>query len=232
MVYRSLNKFIYSFLTILFPFAACAQKTADMGALSGALFLVGETSNEIKNTQANMLYGIFYRHNTTPFLAINTSIAMSKISGSDLNSTDGAQIQRNYSFEHLITDINVTFQFNFSSYYPKASEIRTVPYIGTGLGFVLASNLGVFPLQPKIPFATGIKWNLNKKINFAVEMNYNYTFTDNLDKLKVDELLVVGSRTALKQKAQNYNKDGYFTAYFNLAFVLSKQSKYDCNSYQ
>jgi len=44
--------------------------------------------------------------------------------------------------------------------------------------------------------------------------------------------VAIGSSTALKQKAQNYNNDGYFTAYFNLAFVLSNQSKYDCNSYQ
>ncbi|MCK5535551.1 MAG: hypothetical protein KAI79_01925 [Bacteroidales bacterium] len=231
MDYRNLNKIFYIFLTILLPNSVFSQKSTDIGTFSGALFFIGETSNQILNVKPNVLYGIFYRYNKTEYLAVNTSIAVAKISGSDILSTDGAQLQRNYSFEHLITDFNVTFQFNFSSYYPKASEIRIVPFIGTGFGFVLASNLGVFPVQPKIPFATGIKWNLNKKINFALELNYNYTFTDHLDKLYVYDNSAVETRQALKQSAQNYNTDGYFSLQVNLAFVLASQSKYDCNSY-
>jgi hypothetical protein len=232
VVYRNLSKIIYIFLTILLTKGAIAQKSTDMGALTGALLSIGETSNQLSSARPNMLYGIFIRHNTTEYLAINTSISACKISGSDINSTDGAQLQRNYSFEHLITDFNVTFQFNFSSYFPKANEIRVVPYIGTGFGFILASNLGVFPIQPKIPFATGIKWNLNKKINFAVELNYNYTFTDQLDGLSVDNSNIMTTRQSLKQSAQGYNTDGYFSAQFSLAFVLAKQSKYDCKAYQ
>lgn len=234
MDYLNLNKnrVLTFFITFLIITQVKAQKTTDMGALSGALFYIGETSNQFVKLPPAAQWGVFYRSNQSAYWALNTSLSFSKIRGSEFNSSNTYQSQRNYSFENFITNFSVTSQFNFSSYYPKGNEIRVVPYLASGLGFIAASGMGVFPIQPEIIFASGIKWNFNKKINFALELNYNYTFTDNLDKLTKESNQINGSTWALKQKTQDFNNDSFISLLLHIAFEVKKQTKYDCNAYK
>ncbi len=231
MDYQNSNKILTFFIILLISASVKAQKSADMGASTGALFYIGELSNQAPEFPPNLVLGAFYRSNQSAYWAINTSLSIAKLSASDSHSHSGYQQERNNNFENFITDISVTSQFNFTSYYPKGKEIRVVPYLSTGIGAFMATGMGVFPIQPKIVFASGVKWNLNKKINFALELNYNYTFSDYLDKLGSEASSGRGSKFALKQSAQNFNNDGYINLQLNVAFELSKSTKYDCKAY-
>lgn len=91
------------------------------------------------------------------------------------------------------------------------------PYIFGGFGGFIYRKKGDDDLKSSIclPFGLGIKTKLNKKFDLGVELNYRYTFTDDLDGI-LDERVYkqIGSPSVMK------GPDLFYTVQLKLIYQL------------
>jgi len=209
--------------------------------------------------------------NFNRYLAVKGNLLYGKLSGNDANSFQEWQKQRNLNFSStliefaILTEVHV-FGYNFGEDNPFS------PYLTAGIGAFYFNPTtqyeGVtYALQPlgtegqglpgfsskynriaiAIPFGAGVKFKLNDKVNFSLDILARKTFTDYIDDVSTnyvayDELAAgngelaanLGNRIGeyLNQDAPVFVETGgqrgganvtdyYFTGMFTITFKLS-----------
>ncbi len=209
----------------------------------------------------------FSRH-----IAIKGNLLYGKLSGNDANSFLEWQKQRNLNFESTLIELAILGEFHVFG-YNFGEENPISPYITAGIGAFYfnptTSFEGIkYELQPlgtegqglpgfrskynrislAIPFGAGVKFKVNDRVNFSVDILARRTFTDYIDDVSTnyvayDELAAgngiiaasLGNRIAEflgqdepviietgTQRGGADVADYYFTGMLTLTFKLNK----------
>lgn len=169
----------------------------------------------------NLSAGVHYQYNFHPHLALRGGLTLGKLSGDDNNSNyDSGRRQRNLEFESPLFEVGVMGQIYILPFRPSPERRAISPYVFAGVALfhfnphTLYQGERVY-LQPlgtegqsmdgyapkynlwgwSLPFGGGIKVNINRRFNIAIELGCRKTFTDYLDDVSGEYI----SLTTLRQ---------------------------------
>jgi hypothetical protein len=200
----------YYFLVCLLLLAGNAEaQFHEIGVWGGLANYMGDLNPNFGFKHPGPAGGAFYRYNINKRFAAKGQISYGQVAGDDATSSSAFQRQRNLSFRSTVTDVAVTFEFNFFKFNknnPKRNGFT--PYIATGLGIFFYNpeaqyNGKWYYLQPlgtegqndpsysgvnkyklysfEIPLEGGFKFHLKRNWNITAFMIMNKTFTKYLD---------------------------------------------------
>ena len=176
-------------------------QTMEVGPYFGASYYLGDLNpgTHFKNSQ--MAYGGILRYNIDTRWAVKISGYYGTVKSS--SATSNFLPDRNLAFESKITDIAITTEFNFLSYFTGSHKNFWTPYISAGFSFFMfdpirdgiplqslgteGQNIGYMGRSPynkfsfSIPFGLGVKFSIVKNLSASVFWEMHKTFTDYLD---------------------------------------------------
>jgi len=185
----------------------------EIGLLGGGTIFKGTISSpSIFNNEMNILMGVNIGYTIYSNLSASLTIMSTKLSNSDLNSSNNEQISRGMSFITSILGISPAINFDFvdNRLYTKAKRFR--PSVGVGLDFVSFNPTGTyknksFNLQPlgtggqfidslKKPYSTmalgyfvnfKLKYQINRFNSAGLFFTLHQSMSDYLDDVGPDE---------------------------------------------
>ena len=91
---------------------------------------------------------------------------------------------RAYSFDRSLTDVSVTYEYNFWPYgtgrdYRGAKRITPFVFGGIGATYVSGGEKKVFTAN--VPIGLGIKYKLKERLNVGLEWSMHFSLSDELD---------------------------------------------------
>jgi hypothetical protein len=215
-------KKIIVLLIVIFPLWANAQrKMHEVGLFGGVSYYMGDLNQRKLFYSVEPTFSFIYKLNLNPRYVLRFNATLSSLSGSDADSENGYQIQRNHSFDIPLKEISTLFEFNFLPYKAESLYEYFSPYIVVGLGFMIyPAEEGKIPVQPIIPFGVGMKYAINSRLGIAAEWTYKKTFTDYLDQLPGDSYTNIPGIDN-KQRSYSSSKDWYSFAGISLTYKFA-----------
>lgn len=187
----------------------------------------------------NISAGLQYQFNINPHFAVRSGITLGKLSGNDQNSDyDSGRRQRNLQFESPLLEIGAMGQIYILPFHPNKEHHPISPYIFAGVALFHFNPYTTYKseqiyLQPlgtegqgidgyaekyalwgwAIPFGGGVKFNINRQFNIAVEVGCRKTFTDYIDDVSGDYVDLATLRQgngllAAELSNRTYNENG------------------------
>jgi len=176
-----------------------------MGVMVGTTYYLGDLNRKhFKNPKFSM--GILFRRSISDRIAFRLNFLYGTVSGSDSQSNDPNQVNRNLSFKSSIAELGGAFEFHYYSYSPGDKTNRFTTYLLLGFSYfrmnpkaqlndtwyelnAISTEGQGFPDGPNrykldafaIPVGMGAKLNLGKRIAISLEYSLRFTFTDYLD---------------------------------------------------
>jgi hypothetical protein len=184
-----MNRLILIFL-LLIAVSSQAQ-IHEIGVFAGGSNFVGDVGETTYINPNEFAFGLVYKWNRSTRHSWRASISTAKITGSDDQSDIPSRKQRNYDFENTIKEVSLGLEFNFFDFDLHQLERQFTPYIYVGLTYT--DYKGLFYEAPNvtksdsnhgtvsIPFALGVKTNLNRSLIIGFEVAPRYTFADDID---------------------------------------------------
>ena len=216
---------------LLVPLAINAQqKLHEIGVFVGTAYYMGDLNQSKLFYSVQPAVSILYKidFNSRYSLRFNGTIA--SLSGSDADSDNGYQQQRNHSFNIKITEFSTLLEFNFLPYKPASKFEYFSPYITLGLGvMIMPPEEGSIPVNPVIPFGLGFKFAIHKRLGIAAEWTYRKTFTDYIDQLP-QQTYTENVAFNNKQRTYGNSKDWYSFAGITLTYKFALGSN-KCRAY-
>ena len=132
---------------------------------------------------------IVWRRLLNPYMGFRVTGMMGKLKGdaTRVETYYPDETTRAYSFDRSLTDVSVTYEYNFWPYgtgrdYRGAR--RLVPFIFGGLGatFVKGEQKNVFTAN--VPLGIGAKYKINERMNIGVDWGIHFSLNDELDGVK------------------------------------------------
>jgi hypothetical protein len=185
----------------------------EIGLLGGGTIFKGTVSNpSIFNNEMNILMGINIGYTIYSNLSASLTIMSTKLSNSDISSSNNEQISRGMSFSTSILGISPAINFDFvdNRLYTKAKRFR--PSVGVGLDFISFNPTGTYKnksynLQPlgtggqfidslKKPYSTmalgyfvnfKLKYQINRFNSAGLFFTLHQSMSDYLDDVGPDE---------------------------------------------
>ena len=195
----------------------------EIALLGGGTIFRGTISNpNIFNNEMNILMGVNIGYTIYSNLSGSLSIMSSKLSNSDLNSSNNEQISRGMSFITSILGISPAINFDFvdNRLYTKAKRFR--PSIGLGFDFISFTPTGMYKnkaynLQP---LGTGGQFIDSLKKPYST-MAMGYFFNLKL-KYQINRFNSAGIFFTMHQSMSDYLDDVGPDEYPNVAKILAK----------
>ncbi len=186
----------------------CYSQRSELGFFAGGSYYIGDLNPYKPYNCTHLAGGIFYRKNINLRYAYRIGLNYGNVSASDSKSNVAYHQNRNLHFKSRIIELGAIIEMNFIKYEPgRIDKFSYSPYLFTGLTYFnmnpMASLNGEwYDLQPlgtegqgsslntrkkyntnqvAIPLGIGFKYNLNKRLTFALEYGIRKTFTDYLD---------------------------------------------------
>jgi len=192
---------VFSFFTI--------RPYSEIGIFGGTTYYLGE----LNHAHFPLQYlkpggGIFYRRNLNGHYALRSFINYGEIQGSDANSENAFEKNRNLSFKSVLLEVGGVLEFNFYEFALYKDAQRSItPFIFGGLNYLYFNPQGklggdwvdlqplgtegqgtaAFPDRHKyflhqiaIPMGLGVKYKI-KRFAISAEWGIRKTFTDYLD---------------------------------------------------
>lgn len=150
--------------------------------------------------------GAFIRANLTDRHSFKFNFLYTSVEGSDAESGNAWQQNRNLHFQSEIIEVGITWEINFLSYEVGDPNRPYTPYVFGGLAYYRMNpktdyNGNLVELHPlgtegqnaegaqnsyglgqiAIPFGMGFKMNISGRISLAIEYGFRKLFTDYLD---------------------------------------------------
>lgn len=129
---------------------------------------------------------ILWRRVLNPYMGFRVAAQTGKIKGnaSNVETYYPDESTRAYAFSHSLTDLAVTYEYNFWPYgtgrdYRGAK--RFTPFIFGGLGATYVSGGEKKVFTANIPLGLGIKYKLKERINVGLEWSMHFSLSDELD---------------------------------------------------
>ena len=205
-MYRLFYLFVAFFL--LSPFTSSAQYYEFGGGLGSSLYYGDLNAPDLSTNLSNAEFAgqIMLRYVAHKNIALRGNLTIGKLSGDDRKSRLDFQKLRNLRFTSILVEGALLGEYYIFGYDAKAGTQLFSPYLTAGLGFVYfnpKSDLDgeVYALQPlgtegqglpggpgnyskmalAIPFGGGVKFKINDRYNFGIELLARRTFTDYID---------------------------------------------------
>lgn len=194
---------ILTFITIL-SLSAQAQRY-EIGINGGATGYMGDINSTNPFYFKNIGGGLFVKYNLNPTWGVKLSANHLLISGNDLDFKNDYQQTRGLLFRNQLSELSLTMEFNFWTYYDSKHRARFTPYILGGIGAVIhdpylyydENKIKLRPLKLEyegalnpgsysnksitLPMGVGFKYRINSSWSVGVEASYRLAFTDYLD---------------------------------------------------
>ena len=178
----------------IFLFCICGSSSAQMyelGFLAGGSTFIGDIGATDYVKPNSLAYGVVFKYNINPRIALRTSVSRFKVVGDDAESSNLFRKQRGFYFENNINEFAIGIEYNFFEYDLSSSGKKGTPYLLFQLGAIeyktprgldISGNPIFTDLTTlTIPMGLGYKSILFGKLAFAIEARVNYNLTDGLD---------------------------------------------------
>lgn len=129
---------------------------------------------------------IVWRRLLNPYMGFRVTGMMGKLKGdaTRVETYYPDETTRAYSFDRSLTDVSVTYEYNFWPYgtgrdYRGAKRITPFAFGGIGATYVSGGEKKVFTAN--VPIGLGIKYKLKERLNVGLEWSMHFSLSDELD---------------------------------------------------
>lgn len=129
---------------------------------------------------------IVWRRLLNPYMGFRVTGMMGKLKGdaTRLETYYPDETTRAYSFDRSLTDVSVTYEYNFWPYgtgrdYRGAKRLTPFVFGGIGATYVSGGEKKVFTAN--VPIGLGIKYKLKERLNVGLEWSMHFSLSDELD---------------------------------------------------
>lgn len=129
---------------------------------------------------------IVWRRLLNPYMGFRVTGMMGKLKGdaTRVETYYPDETTRAYSFDRSLTDVSVTYEYNFWPYgtgrdYRGAKRIT--PFVFGGIGATYVSGGEKKVLTANVPIGLGIKYKLKERLNVGLEWSMHFSLSDELD---------------------------------------------------
>lgn len=129
---------------------------------------------------------IVWRRLLNPYIGFRVTGMMGKLKGdaTRVETYYPDETTRAYSFDRSLTDISVTYEYNFWPYgtgrdYRGAKRLTPFIFGGIGATYVSGGEKKVFTAN--VPIGLGIKYKLKERLNVGLEWSMHFSLSDELD---------------------------------------------------
>lgn len=215
---KKIGKYFFPifFVLLINPSISKGQKNIagaglhEIGAGLGALNYTGDLSPGFNFSFFRPAGTVFYRYNVSPVVSLRASLLAGNLHADESKLNDPIHLVRKKKFSTQLTEFAATVEYNFFNYRPKKEVYRYSPYLTGGLAVYNVQGIDGF--QVSVPMGVGLKYRVNKRINFGAELVARKTFTDKLDGINSNH---VGNH----QTINPFDKDWYYYAGFSLSWT-------------
>ncbi len=207
----------------LFASQVLAQKN-EIGGGIGALNYIGEISPFYNPVNLRPAVNVFFRRNISPVVAARFALTVGNLSATE-SGAQAVAAARKASFNGLLTDASVTFEYNFFdyilNYIDRKQASKYSPYLTAGIslyniqGKAANGNSLDRNTHIAIPIGVGIKYMLNEKWNLGAELVARKTFSDKLDG-------IADNKINNKLASDPSDTDYYYYLGFNISYTFYK----------
>lgn len=132
---------------------------------------------------------IVWRRLLNPYMGFRVTGMMGKLKGdaTRLETYYPDETTRAYSFDRSLTDVSVTYEYNFWPYgtgrdYRGAK--RFTPFVFGGLGATFVTGGGNNVFTANVPLGLGVKYKIGPRLNLGLEWAVHFSLSDKLDGVK------------------------------------------------
>lgn len=129
---------------------------------------------------------IVWRRLLNPYMGFRVTGMMGKLKGdaTRVETYYPDETTRAYSFDRSLTDVSVTYEYNFWPYgtgrdYRGAKRLTLFVFGGIGATYVSGGEKKVFTAN--VPIGLGIKYKLKERLNVGLEWSMHFSLSDELD---------------------------------------------------
>ena len=129
---------------------------------------------------------IVWRRLLNPYMGFRVTGMMGKLKGdaTRVETYYPDETTRAYSFDRSLTDVSVTYEYNFWPYgtgrdYRGAKRLTPIVFGGIGATYVSGGEKKVFTAN--VPIGLGIKYKLKERLNVGLEWSMHFSLSDELD---------------------------------------------------
>ena len=129
---------------------------------------------------------IVWRRLLNPYMGFRVTGMMGKLKGdaTRVETYYPDETTRAYSFDRSLTDVLVTYEYNFWPYgtgrdYRGAKRLTPFVFGGIGATYVSGGEKKVFTAN--VPIGLGIKYKLKERLNVGLEWSMHFSLSDELD---------------------------------------------------
>lgn len=129
---------------------------------------------------------IVWRRLLNPYMGFRVMGMMGKLKGdaTRVETYYPDETTRAYSFDRSLTDVSVTYEYNFWPYgtgrdYRGAKRLTPFVFGGIGATYVSGGEKKVFTAN--VPIGLGIKYKLKERLNVGLEWSMHISLSDELD---------------------------------------------------
>src|SRR5258708_3754101 len=175
----------------------------EFGIGIGAAHYFGDLNTRAKLNRPKIAAGIFFRKNFGNYIAARVVANFAQLGYSDIYNTHNEFMHtRNLSFNTNVWELSLRGDFNFFRFLPGDPDFNFTPYISLGVGvfsydpyaYLQGQKYYLRPLGTEgqgsslypdrkpyssmaicIPFGVGVKYALNDRFTFALEVTNRFT---------------------------------------------------------
>lgn len=129
---------------------------------------------------------IVWRRLLNPYMGFRVTGMMGKLKGdaTRVETYYPDETTRAYSFDRSLTDVSVTYEYNFWPYgtgrdYRGAKRLTPFVFGGIGATYVSGGEKKVFTAN--VPIGLGIKYKLKERLNVGLEWSMHFSLSDEFD---------------------------------------------------
>lgn len=217
------KRIIIIFLFGGFFLTALSQRDADIGLYTGISSYFGDINPSRIIYRPMPDIGFLYRYNLNKRYAIRFTAIYTSLQGNDADFPETLQpaqpALRPASFSTRLLDFGPQFEINYLKYTPLKNKWDVTTFVAGGFGYAisLSGNAGSFLT---LPFGTGVKFTVNRRVTSGMEWTFRKTYSDKID----------GISNAIDEYSLFYNNDWY---HYLGVFVTYKFFNFavDCPTY-
>ena len=184
-----MKKFFISIIMLISGLSVCAQEDPEyrmeIGAGAGMMGYLGDfNGNLTKDLQP--MGTVLARYIFNPYMGLKLNVSYGKMKGksTDVETYYPDETTRAYSFDRSLTDVSVTYEYNFWPYgtgrdYRGAKRLTPFVFGGIGATYVSGGEKKVFTAN--VPIGLGIKYKLKERLNVGLEWSMHFSLSDELD---------------------------------------------------
>lgn len=217
--------YLFVLLCCCFGNISLAQRL-DIGLMAAGTHYYGDVVNEFEIKTIRYGAGGFIRYRLNNFMALKAFGAYATVSGDDKLSKSAWQKSRNWSFETLILEGSLQFEYNLLEDRNTARKLinKGIPYVFAGVGAfyfkpqsevnngmrlqstapLMLSGVKYQQIAVAIPFGVGYRYYVTRKLLVGFEAGLRYTTTSYIDDIGGSDKYVDPKTTPFPKAAAYY----------------------------